>query len=93
MERLILMEEPETGIYAGHLKEIIDLIRPDSQSQLIFTSQSPYCIDLFDGMLEGVTVVQRGERTSKLLRPDIEKLRNNLNDMALGEMHFREMII
>jgi predicted ATPase len=94
IDRLILIEEPETGLYAGHLKEIIGLIQPNNQwGQFIFTSQSPYFIDLFDGMLEGVTVVQRGERTSRLLRPDINRLRDNLKDMALGEMHFREMLV
>ncbi len=93
-DRLVLIEEPETGLYVGHLKEIIGLIKPNSlQNQLIFTSQSPYFIDLFDGMLESVTVVQRGERTSRLMRPDINKLRENLKDMALGEIHFREMLL
>jgi predicted ATPase len=93
-DRLTLIEEPETGLYVGHLKEIIGLIKPQSQhNQLIFTSQSPYFIDLFDGMLESVTVVQRGERTSRLIRPDTNKLKENLKDMALGELHFREMLV
>jgi predicted ATPase len=91
--RVVIVEEPETGLYVGHLKDLFSLVdRTGDNGQFVFTSHSPYFIDLFDGLLEGVTVAKPGEKNTQLVRPDIAKLRTQLEQMPLGEMHFREML-
>lgn len=89
---LVIIEEPETGLFVGHLKELLSLIAPSGKGQFIFTSHSPYFIDLFDGMLEGITVAKRGDRSSSLAPLDINRVRKQLEQMPLGEMHFRELL-
>lgn len=91
--RLLLIEEPETGLYPGHLKDLYELVDPSGKSgQVVFTSHAPYFIDLFDGNLKGVTVAKRGERNSTLVKPDIGQVEKLLESMPLGELHFRELI-
>jgi predicted ATPase len=93
VSRLVIIEEPETGLYAGHLKELFSLIDTSGENgQFVFTSHSPYFIDLFDGMLEGVTLARRGQTHSQLVKPDVEKLSKLLEQMPLGEIYFREML-
>jgi predicted ATPase len=92
--RIVIVEEPETGLYVGHLKELFSLIdQSGNNGQFIFTSHSPYFIDLFDGLLNGVTVAKRGEKNTQLVRPDPKNLKRQLENMPLGEMHFREMMV
>jgi predicted ATPase len=90
--RLVIIEEPETGLFVGHLKELLSLIDSPGSGQFIFTSHSPYFIDLFDGMLEGVKVARRGDRSSSLASLDTGSVRKQLKQMPLGEMHFRELL-
>lgn len=91
--RLVMIEEPETGLFVGHLKGLFSLIdTTGANGQFLFTSHSPYFIDLFDGLLDGVMVARRGETGTRLIRPDVSRLENQLEDMPLGEMHFREML-
>ena len=91
--RLVIIEEPETGIYAGHLKELFGLIdRSGANGQFMFTTHAPYFIDLFDDLLEGITITRPGEKNTQLVRPDANKLRTQLESMPLGELHFREML-
>ncbi len=90
---LVMIEEPENGIYVGLFKELLDLFPGGSQApQLIFTSHSPYFIDLFDDKLESVFVVKRDEYRSVIANIDIEKARKRLADYPLGHQHFREML-
>jgi predicted ATPase len=90
---LTIIEEPENGIYVGHLKKLLELIDPSgAEGQYIFTSHSPYFIDLFDAHLENVVVMKRGETHSQLVKPDHMKLQKYLEEMPLGELHFRDMI-
>jgi predicted ATPase len=90
---VIMIEEPENGLYVGHLKSLIERIDPDGRAgQFIFTSHSPYFIDLFDKNLTGIHIVKPGEPSSVLVKPDVEKIKQMLEDMPLGEMHFREML-
>ncbi|MGH9844984.1 MAG: AAA family ATPase, partial [Blastocatellia bacterium] len=89
---LVIIEEPETGLFVGHLKDLLSLIGSSGNGQFIFTSHSPYFIDLFDGMLEGVTVARRGEKSSTLAPLDVNRVRKQLEQMPLGEMHFRELL-
>jgi len=90
---LVIVEEPENGLYVGHLKPLIERIDASGKTgQFVFTSHSPYFIDLFDKSPEGIHIVKPGHPSSVLMRPDPDKVKQLLNDMPLGEMHFREML-
>jgi len=90
---LIVIEEPENGIYVGFLKSLLDLVdAAQTRPQIVFTSHSPYFIDLFDDRLDGVFVIVPGERHSVLKQPDGEMVRSRLEHYPLGEQHFREML-
>ena len=93
LPRLTIIEEPENGLYVGHLKPLFEkLMGPGRKDQFIFTTHSPYFIDLFDSCLEGVHLVKPGVPSSEIKKPDIEKTGKLLDEMPLGEMHFREML-
>ena len=90
---LILIEEPENGLYVGQLKPLLEKIDPSGQSgQFLFTSHSPYFIDLWDSNLEGIHLLKPGIPSSVLARPNPDKIRPLLDEMSLGEMHYREML-
>jgi predicted ATPase len=90
---LTIIEEPENGLYVGHLKPLFErLVAPGRKDQFIFTTHSPYFIDLFDSCLEGVHIVKPGVPSSEIRKLDVEKTRKLLAEMPLGEMHFREML-
>jgi predicted ATPase len=90
---LTIIEEPENGLFVGHLKPLFQRIDPQGGGgQFIFTTHSPYFIDLFDDHLDGVHVLRPGKPSSVLVRPDPAKVRALLDQMPLGEMHFREML-
>jgi len=90
---LTIIEEPENGLYVGHLKPLFErLVAPGRKGQFIFTTHSPYFIDLFDSCLEGVHLIKPGVPSSEIRKLDIEKTRKLLAEMSLGEMHFREML-
>ena len=90
---LTIIEEPENGLYVGHLKPLFErLTAPGRRDQFIFTTHSPYFIDLFDSCLEGVHLVKPGVPSSEIRKLDIDKTKKLLAEMPLGEMHFREML-
>ncbi|MDI6450172.1 AAA family ATPase [Anaerobaca lacustris] len=90
---LTIIEEPENGLYVGHLKPLFEkLTGPGRKDQFIFTTHSPYFIDLFDSCLDGVHLVKPGVPSSEIKKPDPEKTGKLLDEMPLGEMHFREML-
>jgi predicted ATPase len=91
--RLTIIEEPETGLYVRYLKPLFELIDPSGAGgQYIFTSHSPYFIDLFDAYPENITVMQDRGTYSALTKPDPARVRKYLEEMPLGELHFREML-
>ena len=62
---LILIEEPENGLYVGHLKPLLEKIDPSGQGgQFLFTSHNPYFIDLWDSNLEGIHLLKPGKPSS-----------------------------
>jgi len=90
---LILFEEPENGIYVGFLRDLLQLVESaKSKPQVVFTSHSPYFIDLFDDRIESIFLLKRGDKHSMLSKPDVEKVRSRLERFPLGEQHFREML-
>lgn len=91
---VLMIEEPENGLYVGMLKRLLEVMRDaPSRPQVIFTSHSPYFIDLFDDRLDGVFVMKRGKEHSSIVQPDVEKVKARLDKYPLGEMHFREMLV
>ena len=90
---LTIIEEPENGLFVGHLKPLLQRIETDGKlGQFIFTTHNPYFVDLFDKCLEGVHVIKAGTPSSVLTRPDPAKLKQLLDDMTLGELHFHDML-
>lgn len=90
---LIIIEEPANGLYVGQLKPLMEKIDPSGNSgQFIFTSHSPYFIDLFEKDLKGVHVLKPGKPSAVLTVPDEQKVGKLLEEMPLGELHFREML-
>jgi len=90
---LVMIEEPENGLYVGHLKPLVERIDRSGQAgQFIFTTHSPYFIDLFDDNPEGLHLLKPGKPSCSLKKPDPETIRNLLEKMPLGELHFREML-
>jgi predicted ATPase len=90
---LVIIEEPENGLYVGHLKPLVQSIDPRGKAgQFIFTSHNPYFIDLFDDNLEGIHIIKPGRPSSVLVKPDATKVRSLLEEMPLGELHFRDLL-
>lgn len=90
---LVMIEEPENGLYVGQLRPLFETIDPSGASgQFVFTSHSPYFIDLFENNLPGIHLLKPGKPSSILMQPDAAKVRTLLEQMPLGELHFREML-
>jgi predicted ATPase len=90
---LVIIEEPENGLYVGQLKPLFEKVDSSGASgQFVFTSHSPYFIDLWENNLAGVHLLKPGKPSSVLVVPDQDKLKKLLAEMPLGELHFREML-
>jgi predicted ATPase len=91
---LTIIEEPENGLYVRYLKLVLESIEPTAaRGQYIFTSHSPYFIDLFEAHLENITLMEDRGTYSAMRKPDPPKVRKYLEEMPLGELHFREMLV
>ncbi|MEA3340545.1 MAG: AAA family ATPase [Chloroflexota bacterium] len=91
---LTIVEEPENSLYVRYLKPLFESIDPTGAGgQYIFTSHSPYFIDLFDIHLENITLMEDRGTYSTLVEPDPAQVRKYLEEMPLGELHFREMLV
>ena len=69
--QLVVIEEPENGIFPGQLRKLFDLFEERApEGQFIFTSHSPYFINFFDGSRDSVTLLRRSnERTEVVSIP------------------------
>lgn len=57
-----IIEEPENGLYPGLLRELLEVFEERGASgQFVFTSHSPYFINLFDCHRESVTFLRRSD--------------------------------
>ena len=92
---VLIIEEPENCLFVGGLQTMMDEAEATaSTAQIIFTTHSPYFIELFDADLDAVTLLRREEwhTTSSTLgdrRADIE---SSLKTMSLGEQYFRDLL-
>lgn len=89
---LLVIEEPENGIYVGFLKTLLEMTDQSQGPQIVFTSHAPYFIDLFDEYLDGIFVLDRDEQHTSITQPDIDEVKTRLERFPLGEQHFREML-
>lgn len=91
---LIIIEEPENGLHVDLLKTILELPRTTetSQPQLIYTTHSPYFIDYFEDMLEGVFVTKKDSHRSTLHPIDKRRIEEFLKDFSLGDLHFKKLL-
>lgn len=90
---LLMIEEPENGIYVGFLKTLLEMVDQFHGPQVIFTSHAPYFIDLFDEYLDGVFVLNCSKQHTSITQPDSTKVKKwLLKAFPLGEQHFREML-
>ena len=89
---LLMIEEPENGIYVGFLKTLLEMADWSQGPQVIFTSHAPYFIDLFDKYLDGIFVLKRGDQHTSITQPNIDKVKKRLEKLPLGEQHFQEML-
>ena len=91
---VVLIEEPEDSIFVGYFKDLFRRIDATGKDgQFIFTSHSPYFIDLFDKYIQNVFYIRNKETHSEIMRPDKEKIEKLLDKFSLGEMHFRELLV
>ena len=88
--RLLLIEEPETGLHPKRLQEVLGILRTllerQNDTQLIMTTHSPYVLDLFAP--EEVTLCQRGDDGSISLHPLSQSatVREQIDVFTLGEI-------
>ena len=69
MTPLIMIEEPENGIYPGRLRAFFDAIEDRApEGQFVFTSHSPYFINLFDAYRESVTLLRRNRERTEIVK-------------------------
>src|SRR5260370_11357173 len=78
---LALIEEPENGIFPGLLRRFFDLFEEWAPaSQFIFTSHSPYFIDMFDDKREWVTILRKATDRSESSNPPMDEPGKNGDD-------------
>jgi predicted ATPase len=96
--RMILLEEPETGLHPRRLKDVMDLLREltegkhgGSPTQVILTTHSPHLLDLVDLEKDQVLVFSRQEDGSRIAEPaDPERLKGFLDEFHLGEVWYNQ---
>ncbi len=92
---MLIVEEPENSLFVGELRPLLDEVdNIASITQVIFTTHSPYFIDLFDDSLDAVTLLKRKawQTTSFTLADRHDQIEAELKTMPLGEQYFREML-
>ncbi len=93
---LIVVEEPENSLYRGVLPGLWEQLSGAAPTaQFLFTTHSPYFLDLFDHDLSSVTRVRR-EGSITVATPlsefqDRIQREREESDASLGEQHFREV--
>ena len=93
--KLILLEEPETGVHPKRLEDIVGLLRNVTEgrhgecAQVVLTTHSPYLLDHIDLDRDQVLVFRRRNDGSRApAAVDREGLRAFLNEFMLGEIWF-----
>lgn len=96
--KLILIEEPETGIHPRRIHEIMNFIfqlAEDKDIQVVISSHSPLILEEFRDIPESVSVFDKenGETIIKNLKRDIIDTKNKkMKKAGLNEMNFTDEI-
>ncbi len=89
---LVIIEEPENGIYPGQLRRFFDVFEERAaEGQFIFTSHSPYFINFFDASRESVMLLRRQNQITEIARvppPD----ENDPDRLLLAEQYAMELL-
>ncbi len=89
---LSVIEEPENGIFPGLLRHFFDLFEDWAPTaQFIFTSHSPYLIDMFDDKRENVTVLRKAKDRSESIIPPKETINNGQDRLNLSMQYASEL--
>ncbi len=96
--KIILLEEPETGIHPKRLGDVMNLLRGITQgkfgkapAQVILTTHSPYLLDYVKPEEDQVLVFQRADDGSRTAKPvDWSRLKEYFDGFMLGEIWFNE---
>lgn len=96
--KIILLEEPETGIHPKRLGDVMELLRGITQgkfgkapAQVILTTHSPYLLDYVKPAEDQVLVFQRADDGSRTAKPvDWGRLKEFFDGFMLGEIWFNE---
>ena len=94
--KVILIEEPETGIHPRRIVDVMKLLRRITlgevnghAAQVILTTHSPYLLDCVNLDTDQVLVFRREEDGSRTAEPaDRERLKTFLDEFMLGEVWF-----
>jgi len=92
---VLIIEEPENSLFVGELQTMMDEAEATaSTAQIIFTTHSPYFIELFDADLDAVTLLGRDQwhTTNTTLADRREEIEDALKTMSLGEQYFRDLL-
>ena len=92
--KMLLIEEPETGIYPERLEQVIQLLRKMTEEegektpQIVFTTHSPYVLSFFQP--DEVTFMSRGDDGDVRARPlrDAPNISERLKGFYLGELWY-----
>lgn len=95
---LVLIEEPETGLHPGRLRDVMDLIRGLTEGrhapkpvQVILTTHSPYLLDSVDPKTDQVLVFERNQDGSCTAKPlAMDRIGPFLHEFGLGEIWTNE---
>jgi predicted ATPase len=96
--KLILLEEPETGVHPRRLSEVIRLLRGITEgtygghvAQVVLSTHSPYLLDCLDIEKDQVLVFRREEDGRRTVEPaDAERLKLFLDEFMLGEVWYNQ---
>lgn len=91
---LVMIEEPENGIYGGLLRKLLeDFDNYAGQAQYIFTTHSPFVMDMFAGEPESVTLLRREQERTIVQRLEREKEIPPLEErFSLSDKYFAELL-
>ncbi len=90
----VMIEEPENGVYAGLLRKLLEGFEECAPlAQFVFTSHSPYFIDLFDSEPSSVTLLRRERERTVVQRLAASKTPLPPDERTtLAERYFAEIL-
>jgi predicted ATPase len=96
--KIVLIEEPETGLHPKRLADVVRFLREITQgkhatqpTQVVLSTHSPYLLDLVNPLEDQVLVFQRGVNGERTVAPaDVKRLGLFLDEFMLGEVWYNQ---